>query len=93
MAKISVSSAPGTTSDTEVRHFWDVRFSLLGEIIDRAIERGELPPGTERKPLVERLLGGIYLRLLVTREPVDDSFLVGLADFLAAQRAAPRSHP
>jgi AcrR family transcriptional regulator len=73
-----------------VRHFWDVRFSLLGEIIHRAIERGELPRDTEPKPLVEGLLGGIYLRLLVTREPLDDEFMVGLANFVAGP-SAPRS--
>jgi AcrR family transcriptional regulator len=65
------------------RAFWRVRFDLLSEIVDRAKERGELPPDTEAKPLIEGLLGGIYLRLLVTREPLDDDFLAGLADRLA----------
>lgn len=68
-----------------VRQFWQVRFSLLATIVAHAIERGELPSGTEPKPVIEGLLGGIYLRLLVTREPLDDDFLVGLADWLAAR--------
>jgi AcrR family transcriptional regulator len=76
------------------RHFWAVRFSLLGEMVERAIERGELPRGTEPKPLIEGLLGRIYLRLLVTREPLDDGFLVELADWLVSRPAASpsRSH-
>jgi AcrR family transcriptional regulator len=69
-----------------VREFWGVRFTLLGEIVEHAIERGELPAGTDPKPLLEGLLGGIYLRLLVTREPLDDEFVAGLADWLAACR-------
>ena len=69
------------------RAFWEVRISLLGEMVARAIERGELAAGTDPKPIVEGLLGGIYLRLLVTREPLDDEFLVGLAYFLAAPGA------
>jgi AcrR family transcriptional regulator len=69
------------------RAFWEVRFSLLEEMVARGIERGELPAGTDPKPIVEGLLGGIYLRLLVTREPLDDEFLAGLASFLAAHGA------
>jgi AcrR family transcriptional regulator len=65
------------------RAFWQVRFGLLSEIVARAIERGELPKGTDPKPIIEGLLGGIYLRLLVTRQPIDDAHLVRLADFLA----------
>jgi hypothetical protein len=37
------------------------------------------------KPLIEGLLGGIYLRFLVTREPLDDGFLVRLADWLVGR--------
>ena len=70
------------------RGFWVVRFSLLGEMVERAIERGELPAGTAPKPLIESLLGAIYLRLLVTREPLDDAFLIGLADWLVGRGAA-----
>jgi AcrR family transcriptional regulator len=70
------------------RHFWEVRFSLLGSMVERAIERGELPAGTEPKPLIEALLGAIYLRVLVTREPLDDGFLVQLADWLVNRPAA-----
>jgi hypothetical protein len=65
-----------------------VRFSLLGEVVERAIERGERPAGTVPKPLIEGLLGRIYLRFLVTREPLDDRFLVGLADWLVGREDA-----
>jgi AcrR family transcriptional regulator len=69
-----------------VRAFWQVRFALLGEIVEHAIERGELPAGIDPKPLVEGLLGGIYLRMLVTREPLDDEFVERLAAWLASSR-------
>jgi AcrR family transcriptional regulator len=74
---------PNSKLAEAARAFWQVRFELLSEIVERAVERGELPPETEAKPLIEGLLGGIYLRLLVTREPLDDEFLVGLATRLA----------
>jgi AcrR family transcriptional regulator len=72
-----------------VRQFWTVRFALLGEIVTRAVARGELPAGTDPKPVIEGLLGGIYLRVLVTREPLDDEVLVGLADWLTRAASAP----
>jgi AcrR family transcriptional regulator len=75
------------------RRFWAVRFSLLGSMVERAIERGELPTGTEPKPLIEALLGAIYLRVLVTREPLDDGFLVQLADWLVNRPVARPSRP
>lgn len=86
----AVTANPSTDSKLveAARHFWEVRFSLLGSIVERAIERGELPAGTEPKPLIEALLGAIYLRVLVTREPLDDGFLVQLADWLVNRPAA-----
>jgi AcrR family transcriptional regulator len=85
--------SPNSKLVAAVREFWAVRFSLLGEMVERAIKRGELPAGTPPKPLIEGLLGGIYLRLLVTREPLDDGFLVELADWLVGRPAARRSRP
>jgi AcrR family transcriptional regulator len=71
--------------------FWAVRFSLLATIVTRAVERGELPEGTDPRPLIDGLLGGIYLRLLVTREPLGDDVLVGLADWLTQAASSPSS--
>jgi AcrR family transcriptional regulator len=87
-----VRTAAGEPSDSRVaeaaRAFWRVRFKLLGEMFERAIERGEVAKGTDPKPIIEGLLGGIYLRLLITREPLDDDFLTGLTERLAASSAA-----
>ncbi len=87
-----VRAGAAERSDSEIadaaRSFWQVRFRLLGEMVERAVQRGELPKGTDPKPIVEGLLGGIYLRMLVTREPLNDEFLAGLADWLAAGAAA-----
>jgi len=82
----AADSSPDSQLVQAVREFWAVRFSLLGEIIEHAIERGELPAATAPKPMIEALLGAIYLRLLVTREPLDDEFLVTLADWLTNRR-------
>jgi AcrR family transcriptional regulator len=85
----AVAAEPDSDSKVvaAVRQFWQVRFELLSAVVERAIERGELPFGTDPRPYIEGLLGGVYLRLLVTREPLDDAALIQLADWLAARPA------
>jgi AcrR family transcriptional regulator len=67
-----------------VREFWRVRFGLLTGVVERAVARGEVPPGTDPRPLVEALLGMLYLRLLVTRAPLDRRFATTVADVVTA---------
>jgi AcrR family transcriptional regulator len=90
---LAADPSPGSKLVEAAREFWAARFALLGEMVERAIDRGELPAGTAPRPLIEALLGGIYLRLLVTREPLDDAFLVGLADWLVGREPARASRP
>ncbi|MFD6162354.1 TetR/AcrR family transcriptional regulator [Nocardia sp. NPDC060256] len=42
--------------------------------LQRALDRGELPPGTDIDFLVDQLVGPIYYRVLVTGEPVSPEF-------------------
>lgn len=70
------------------RHFFEDRFRRLEPIITRAIGRGELPPGTDPQGVVKTLIAPIYLRLLVTAEPIDEAVADQAARVaLAAARA------
>lgn len=62
------------------RRFWSERLALDGVIVERAIERGEVVAGTEASRVIESVLGPIHLRLLLTGEPADHSFLEGIVD-------------
>jgi AcrR family transcriptional regulator len=62
------------------RRFWDQRLELDGVIVERAIERGEVAIATDPHRMIESVLGPIHLRLLLTGEPIDDSFLQGIVD-------------
>jgi AcrR family transcriptional regulator len=66
------------------REFWAERFALTGAIVERAIARGELPPRTDARFVLETLIGPLYVRLLLTGEPIDAKF----ADRAAASAAA-----
>ena len=48
--------------------------------MERAIERGEVRPGTEPSEVIEAVIGPIHLRLLLTHEPVDAGFIERIVD-------------
>ncbi|MET8910808.1 TetR/AcrR family transcriptional regulator [Micromonospora sp. NPDC004551] len=55
------------------RHVFDDRLTRAEPVIARAIERGELPRDTDVAELLKTLAAPIYLRLLITAEPVDEA--------------------
>ncbi|GAA2397606.1 TetR/AcrR family transcriptional regulator [Nonomuraea africana] len=70
------------------RQVFDDRFRRAEPVVTRAVERGELPEGTDPPELLEALAAPVYFRLLVTGEPVDESTAERAARVtLAAARA------
>lgn len=49
-------------------------------ILERAVERGELPSHTDIDTALDQLLGPVYYRVLVTGEPVSKPFTDALTD-------------
>jgi AcrR family transcriptional regulator len=68
--------------------FWAERLDLTAGIIDRAIERGELPARSDAHLILETLIGPLYVRLLLTGEPIDASFADRVAALVAAGATA-----
>ncbi|MEV0624035.1 TetR-like C-terminal domain-containing protein [Nonomuraea sp. NPDC050404] len=70
--------------------FWPARFKASGAIFVRAVERGELPPGTDPEFLLEVISGPLYFHWLMLGHPLDDAFLERVADLvLDGARARP----
>jgi AcrR family transcriptional regulator len=70
------------------RQFFDDRMRRAEPMIVRAIKRGEVPGDTEPTELLKTLIAPIYLRLLVTAEPIDETTAdLAAAIALAAARA------
>jgi AcrR family transcriptional regulator len=70
------------------RRFFKDRFRQAQPVISGAIARGELPAATDPAELVRTLVAPIYLRLLVTAEPIDTTTADNAAKVaLAAARA------
>ncbi|MBF8188684.1 TetR/AcrR family transcriptional regulator [Nonomuraea sp. K274] len=62
--------------------FWPARFKVSGVVFERAIERGELPAGTDPGFLLEVISGPLYFHWLMLGHPLDDDFLERVADFV-----------
>lgn len=73
----------------EIKHrFFEDRFRRAEPVTTRAIARGEIPAGTDPAAVVKTLIAPIYLRLLVTAEPLDETTADDAARVaLAAARA------
>lgn len=64
--------------------FWARRFSIASEMVTRAVDRDEVPAGTDAEALIETLIGPLYVRALLTDGPLDRR----LADRVARVTAA-----
>ena len=62
--------------------FWAARLAVAGRVLERAESRGELQPGLDRHVAVETLVAPLSLRMLLTREPLDDAFIEAVADLV-----------
>lgn len=71
--------------------FWPARFRTSDAIFERAVERGELPPGTDTGFLLEMISGPLYFHWLMLGHPLDDAFLDQVAEF--ALRGAQAGSP
>jgi AcrR family transcriptional regulator len=72
------------------RAFWAKQFDLAGLIVDRAIERQEIPSGVDSRVVLEAIIAPIFFRLLLSRDKLDRRFIEHLAESAAAVASAPR---
>ncbi|MFJ7068377.1 TetR/AcrR family transcriptional regulator C-terminal ligand-binding domain-containing protein [Streptomyces sp. NPDC101115] len=54
-----------------LRAFYEERFRRCEPVVERAVARGEAPAGTDAGAVVRAVSAPLFLRLFVTREPVD----------------------
>jgi AcrR family transcriptional regulator len=73
----------------QVRRFWRERLDVGAAVIARGISRGELPPDTDADLVTECFLAPVYLRVLLSRQPVTGDVLERVSDLLV-DGAVPR---
>ncbi|MGU3654050.1 TetR/AcrR family transcriptional regulator [Mycolicibacterium sp. A43C] len=66
------------------QQFWKERLDALTPLVDRAIDRGELPHGTDAQLTLETLIAPLHLRVLLTGQPLDDTLPERITDLIMA---------
>ncbi|NUT08073.1 MAG: TetR/AcrR family transcriptional regulator [Hamadaea sp.] len=80
MAEAQVNPAFGERFRAE---FLAHRRAALRHLVDRARERGDLPPGLSPETVLDLVFGLLWYRLLATRRPFDDELVDELVHTLA----------
>jgi hypothetical protein len=66
------------------RRYWADRFALVGAVVRRAVDRGEVPPTTDERFVLETLTAPLYFRVFVVGERLDGPLLDRLVDHMLA---------
>lgn len=59
--------------------FWSERFAVSGQLVERAIARGELPASTDPRQLLELASAPLFFRGVLTGEPIARHEIVEIA--------------
>jgi AcrR family transcriptional regulator len=80
LARVAV--AMGDSPDlAEIRHdYWSRALSNAGRMFERAAKRGEIARKLDPQVAVEAVAGPLYMRMLLTGEPLDEEFLTSVVD-------------
>jgi len=70
--------------------FWADRLAQSGRVVERAVDRGELPAGTDPNLVIETLIGPLWVRLLLTGEPITTDLADRVATLVTAGANNPR---
>jgi AcrR family transcriptional regulator len=76
------------------KQYWNTRYARSGQIITRAIDRGELPDTTNPRHAVDMLVAPLHFKVVLTREPLDPGLPARLVDTILHGLIAPlpRNH-
>ncbi|MFF7356171.1 MULTISPECIES: TetR/AcrR family transcriptional regulator [Streptomyces] len=78
--KALIAAATGDTKTAAALHrFYDIRVAEWAPCVRQAVERGEVPAGTDAEEVVRAVSAPLYYRLLISGGPLDEA---------AADRAA-----
>ena len=62
--------------------YWASRIERSQQMVVRAVDRGEVPPDTDPRLVLELLVGPVHFRVLLTRQPLPPDVLDDMVDAL-----------
>lgn len=87
----SIAAAAATSDELAeaMQGFWAHRLALSAAVVERAIERGELPATSDANLIIEMVIGPLWLRLLLTGEPITGDVADRIVELVIAGALAP----
>lgn len=85
---IAAAAANSDELAAAMHGFWGERLTLSAAVVDRAVARGELPGTVDARLVIETVIGPLWLRLLLTGEPVTDALADRIVDLVIAGAAS-----
>ena len=77
----AIASAGDDAETSRARtRYWDTRYEHAGEMITRAMGRGELPDTADPRFVLELLVAPLHFKVLLTREPLDPALPERIVD-------------
>ncbi|MFE1025664.1 TetR/AcrR family transcriptional regulator [Streptomyces sp. NPDC058818] len=86
-AMIAAATCDGQAA-AALHRFYDVRVTEWEPCARQAVERGELPEGTDTREVIRAVSAPLYYRLLTTGEPLDEATADRAAEAAAAAARA-----
>lgn len=82
-------------SDQLRNRFWTARLDRARILVQRGVDRGDLPPDSSPEFLLEALTGPLHLRIVQRDQPAGHAYVSRLVDLVlaGARSAPPDSHP
>ncbi len=78
-----MATSGGDPALAEAREaFWQARHDLASTMLERAVSRGELPAGVDRRLALEVLIAPVHFRALFTDGPLDGELPRALVDLV-----------
>ncbi|MET8119563.1 TetR/AcrR family transcriptional regulator [Micromonospora sp. NPDC005189] len=71
-------------AETLQRALRDYQVRIGEMVIGQAVDRGELPAGTDPSAAIDLIIGPIYWRLAISRSPLDTTELTNMANAIVA---------
>ena len=68
--------------------FWNERFATSGQIVTRAIARGEVGEGVSARAILELGAAPLFYHILILGEPVDHRAAADIAAWVVGQNLA-----
>lgn len=92
-AVIAAATCDARTADA-LHRFYDIRITEWAPCVQQAIDRGEVPEGTDTYEVIRAVSAPLYYRLLTSGDPLDETTADHAAEAAAAARAPTfrRSH-